>query len=157
MHIELLVCCFQSGANISEEYLTSLVYEHNAIIYQLSADNKPKFRCKLHYLTHYPRLMKHYGCLKLYWTMRFEGMHKIFKGIILRSHQYKNVAFSCASRYQMHQAVSLESRNDSTEFSSADVKLQAEGDALIFEEVAALNMYFSKHLDFDDMIIHQEL
>ena len=152
MHCDLLSFCFQDSDKYSKDFLEVLVTEHNALIYELCPDNKPKYRCKLHYITHYPALLKHYGCLKLYWCMRFEGMHQFFKRMIAKTHQFRNVPYSCALRYQMYVAVSSSISNGGSTFSPCDATLTHVGSALDYDEISAINDHFSIAISLDEDI-----
>lgn len=122
------------------------------MIYELSPDKKPKYKCKLHYLTHYPILMKHYGCLKFYWNMRFEGLHQYFKRLIKISRQFRNVPFTCALRYQMRRATSNSFPNKENSVVPNDIQQSSILSSLTYEEVTALNFYLSTSLGFDDVL-----
>lgn len=64
-----------------------------------------KLRPKHHYLTHYPHLMKQFGPLIRFWTMRFESKHSYFKNVIRHTRNFKNVPKTCTERHQYHQSL----------------------------------------------------
>lgn len=152
IHCDLLSWCFRNGNNVPEDYLTAIIIEHNNLIYDLSPDKKPKYKCKLHYLTHYPVLMKHYGSLKFYWNIRFEGLHQYFKRLLRITRQFRNVAFTCALRYQMHRAASNSFQNKGYCIVPNDIKQSSILSSLTYEEVTALNLYLNTSLDFNEVL-----
>jgi hypothetical protein len=66
---------------------------------------------KLHYLVHYPRLIKEFGPLKECWTMRFEAKHQYFKNLMPKIHCFKNVTNTLVKRHQDSQMLILNSKN----------------------------------------------
>lgn len=57
-------------------------------------------RCKHHFISHYPFLIKHFGPLRHLWTLRFESKHKYFKNIVNHSPNFKNVLMSLSTKHQ---------------------------------------------------------
>ena len=57
-------------------------------------------RPKLHYLLHYPRLLRYYGNLRSLWCMRFESYHTVAKAVIQANNNFKNITYSVAHRVQ---------------------------------------------------------
>ena len=51
---------------------------------------------KVHFITHYPELIKRNGPARNYWCQRFEGKHLYFKKLALRSMNFKNISFTLA-------------------------------------------------------------
>lgn len=51
---------------------------------------------KMHFLTHYVRIIKKYGPLRGYWTMRLEAYHKLIKKIANTTSSRKNLAYTIA-------------------------------------------------------------
>lgn len=62
---------------------------------------------KLHYLIHYPRLIKQFGPLRLFCCMRFEGKHQHFKRLARNTFNFKNICFTLAKHYQLRQCWEL--------------------------------------------------
>lgn len=62
-------------------------------------------RPKHHYLTHYPYLIKQFGPLIRFWTMRFESKHSYFKNVIRHTRNFKNVSKTCTERHQYLQSL----------------------------------------------------
>ncbi|CAF2035729.1 unnamed protein product [Rotaria magnacalcarata] len=56
---------------------------------------------KVHFITHYPELIKRNGSARNYWCQRFEGKHLYFKKLAIRSSNFKNVSFTLAKRRQL--------------------------------------------------------
>lgn len=59
---------------------------------------------KLHFMVHYPRIMKFIGPLCFVSSMRFESFHSIFKNIIKNNKNRINISKSCAFKIQMRYA-----------------------------------------------------
>ncbi len=64
---------------------------------------KNKLVPKIHYLVHYPRMMRLFGPLKNFWCMRFEAKHQYFKKVARQTACFKNISKSLAKRHQMRQ------------------------------------------------------
>lgn len=58
---------------------------------------------KMHYLVHYPQLMRLYGPLVHLSCMRFEAKHQYFKKLSSVVCNYKNISKTLATRHQMRQ------------------------------------------------------
>jgi hypothetical protein len=100
LHHELLSILLDVHCHVPPDYISILIYQHNALIYEL-CDENPKYRCKLHYLTHYSSFFLFFKSLKHMWTMRFEGGHRFFKQLLSATGQFKNVAYTCVKRFLM--------------------------------------------------------
>lgn len=72
---------------------------------------------KHHYLQHYPNLIRQFGPLSKFSTLRFESKHQYFKQIIRNAKNFKNVTKLLVERHQLYQN-SLHSRF--TDFVTAD-------------------------------------
>lgn len=78
-------------------YLELLISQHH----QLLAEIAPRsFTPKVHFVTHYPRLLLAYGPLRHLWTMRFEAVHQYFKDMTRRVKSFKNITLTLAERFQ---------------------------------------------------------
>ena len=66
---------------------------------------------KVHFITHYPELIKRNGPARNYWCQRFEGKHLYFKKLALRSMNFKNISFTLAKRHQLRFSLLLSSEN----------------------------------------------
>lgn len=64
-----------------------------------------KITPKIHFITEYSKIIEDYGPCRRYWCMRYEGRHAYFKQVAIRSNNYKNVAQSLATRYQLKQCI----------------------------------------------------
>ncbi|XP_040071459.1 uncharacterized protein LOC115308493 [Ixodes scapularis] len=62
---------------------------------------------KLHYLVHYPRIIREYGPLQQYWCMRFEAKHQYFKGLALKTKNFLNITKTLSTRHQLLQSYEL--------------------------------------------------
>ena len=56
---------------------------------------------KHHFLEHHPHLIRCFGPLVHYWTMRYEGKHRFFKRVIHDTQNFKNVLKTLATRHQL--------------------------------------------------------
>jgi len=82
----------------------------------------PKFTptAKLHFLDHYPALIRKFGPAIDVWTMRFEGKHCYLKHVVKRAHNMKNILNTVATRHQFLQSYHLQSNyfKDGIDFSA---------------------------------------
>ena len=62
-----------------------------------------KFSPKLHYVVHYPQLLKNFGPLQHLWCMRFEEKHQYFKRLLSVVCNFQNIAYTLAHHHQMRQ------------------------------------------------------
>lgn len=66
-------------------------------------------RPKHHYVEHYPHLIMCFVPLVHFWTMRFDGKHKVFKKIVHDVNNFKNILKMLAERHQKQMAYYLSS------------------------------------------------
>ena len=64
---------------------------------------------KVHFVTHYPRLLLLYGPLRHLWAMRFEATHQYFKQLIRKTRSHVNVTSTLATRFQRKKCYELAS------------------------------------------------
>uniref|UniRef100_T1IH55 DUF4218 domain-containing protein n=1 Tax=Strigamia maritima TaxID=126957 RepID=T1IH55_STRMM len=64
---------------------------------------------KMHYITHYPRLIIQYGSLLQFWSIRFEAKHKYFKKAAAMNNCFKNICYSLAFHHQYLESYTLKS------------------------------------------------
>lgn len=83
----------------TSEYLKSLIIEQNLFLCSFFPNNI-KYKCKLHFMTHYPEIIKKYGGLSPFSTMRFEALHQYFKQLTRKLRQFKNLPLTLSYRYQ---------------------------------------------------------
>lgn len=62
-------------------------------------------RPKHHFFTHYPYLIKKFGPIRHFWTLRFESKHRYFKNILRHSPNFKNILISLSERHQFLQSL----------------------------------------------------
>ncbi len=95
--VELVVAPVHNDESIA--YLESKISEHRQRYQELF----PEWRLlpKHHYLEHYPQIIRLYGPLVGYWTIRFEAKHSFFKQAIRHTSCFKNVPFSLATKHQL--------------------------------------------------------
>lgn len=60
---------------------------------------------KIHFTAEYAHVIEDYGPATRYWCMRYESRHAYFKQVALKSNNYKNVAQTLATRYQLKQSL----------------------------------------------------
>lgn len=106
--MESLACVSQivHSYDISTENLNEL----NESVYTLLNSIKVNFKAslipKLHNLVHYVRVIKTMGPVVHMNAQRFESKHKVFKQLIGRSPNYRNICKTLAIRHQQHIAMS---------------------------------------------------
>lgn len=83
------------------QYLQDLIFEQNVLLSIIFPSNI-KYKCKLHNISHYPALIKTFGSLANFPTMRFESLHQYFKQVMRKLKQYpKMLSF----RFQRRHAI----------------------------------------------------
>lgn len=87
-------------------YLQMLISRHHKLLARLAPH---AFMPKVHFITHYPRLMMEYGPLRHFWVMRFEAAHQYFKQIARRVQDFKNITPTLAKRHQAKKCFELSS------------------------------------------------
>jgi len=78
-------------------YLQVLISKHHKLLASIAPH---AFIPKIHFITHYPRLMIEYGPLRHFWVMRFEAAHQYLKRIAQRVRNFKNITSTLAKRHQ---------------------------------------------------------
>ncbi len=78
-------------------YLELVISHHHALLRDIAPQ---AFIPKIHFVTHYPRLLQAYGPLRHLWAMRFEATHQYFKGLIRQTKNHVNVTGSMSHRFQ---------------------------------------------------------
>lgn len=69
-------------------YLQAKISDHRQLLLEIFPGTK--LRPKHHYLEHYPVLIKKFGPLIEFWTIRFEAKHSLFKKVVLDAGNFKN-------------------------------------------------------------------
>lgn len=95
--VELVVSHIHTEETIC--YLDSKISEHRHRFLQVFPQEK--IIPKLHFLEHYPQLIRDYGPLVFLWTMCFETKHSLFKRIVRHTHCCQNILLSMAVKYQL--------------------------------------------------------
>jgi len=87
--------------------LENLIREHRHIFHVAFPGKltKPKH----HYLEHYPQLIREFGPLVNYQTIRFEAKHAVLKRIVHQTMNFKNVCLTLAERHQLQMTYLLAS------------------------------------------------
>lgn len=152
LHIQILSSCLYPDSDFCQYDFEAAVFRHNEIIYEATLGS-PKSKCKLHYLTHYSSLINYYKSMHLYWNMRFEGMHQYFKSLVRKTKQFKNIAFTCSIRYQMRQAVLL---NSNKEKDNSPITMQLDsstvGCYLVLEEIQAIEREIAINIQTSEIL-----
>lgn len=76
---------------------------HRSIADRFPAQMSPK----VHFVAEYAQIIEDYGPSIRYWCMRYEGRHSYFKQAAMKANNYKNIAQTLATRYQLKQALFL--------------------------------------------------
>jgi hypothetical protein len=87
--------------------LESTIAEY--FFYRAIATQTP-LRPKHHYLCHYPMLIRYFGPLRYWWTLRFEAVHQFYKRSQTSAKNYINVTKSLCHRRQLRQVLINERR-----------------------------------------------
>ncbi|PAA72911.1 hypothetical protein BOX15_Mlig020007g1, partial [Macrostomum lignano] len=90
--------------DVDIDYFKFLVAVQLETIYKYT-DFNPKYKCKLHYICHYPELYHYFSGLRYLWCMRSEAQHQVIKNISRQCKNYNNVAFTCAKNFQIQKAL----------------------------------------------------
>lgn len=87
-------------------YLESKISEHMCLLKECF----PDFHIlpKLHFLEHYSELIRRFGPLTDFWTIRFEAKHNFFKRVVHDSKNFKNVLLTQAKKHQLALAYYLD-------------------------------------------------
>jgi hypothetical protein len=62
---------------------------------------------KIHFVAEYAQIIEDYGPSIRYWCMRYENRHSYFKQVAVKANNYKNIAQTLATRYQLKQSLFL--------------------------------------------------
>lgn len=79
-------------------FLNVLIQEHHSLFIKLFNEN---LRPKYHILLHYPKIIKLVGPPRFYWSMRFEGFHKLLKNTANSTTCRKNIILTLATKQQL--------------------------------------------------------
>ena len=85
-------------------YLELKIAEHHNVLSKIAPS---LFIPKIHFVTHYPRLMLEFGPLRHLWVMRFEATHQYLKQIVRRIKNFKNITATLAARFQAKKCYEL--------------------------------------------------
>lgn len=101
VHLEILQLV--SSRILNEGQLSSLeelIVEHNQLYVKLfrKGDKKAPLINKLHFMTHYPRMIREYGPAVLLETTRFESYNKVAKETMKLSNNFLNVPKSISGK-----------------------------------------------------------
>jgi hypothetical protein len=89
-------------------YLNSLTIRFHCLMVHLLPDLVTP---KVHFITHYPKLIEMNGPPIRHWCMRFEAKHQFFKRIAVKSNNFKNILYTLAKRHQLYQCLLLSSES----------------------------------------------
>lgn len=80
-------------------YLEAKIHEHRQLLQE--AFPEFKLRPKHHFIEHYPYLIRCFGPLLDFWTIRFEAKHSFFKKVVRDVNNFKNILHTLACRHQL--------------------------------------------------------
>ena len=87
-------------------YLDSKISEHRNLLREEFPDMR--LRPKHHYIEHYSHLIRSFGPVIDFWTIRFEAKHSVFKKTVRDAHNCKNILMTLASHHQLTLAYLLD-------------------------------------------------
>ena len=87
-------------------YLQAKISDHRQLLLEVFPGTK--LRPKHHFLEHYPVLIKKFGPLFEFWTIRFEAKHSFFKKVVHNTRNFKNILHTLATRHQLMLSYYLE-------------------------------------------------
>ncbi|CAN8029870.1 unnamed protein product [Ixodes persulcatus] len=67
---------------------------------------------KMHYLIHYPHLIRLYGPLSKLSSMRFEAKHQYFKSLARKTRNFINICRTLSTRHQLYEMYHLSQPNE---------------------------------------------
>lgn len=88
-------------------YLNILIQEHHTRFIELF---KQPLRPKYHILLHYPAIIKMVGPPRHFWSMRFEGFHKLLKSTANNTNCRKNLLVTLSTKQQLRLSYRFSSR-----------------------------------------------
>ncbi|KAK0148560.1 putative nuclease HARBI1 [Merluccius polli] len=95
--VELVVATFHCEESVA--YLEYKISEHRRRYKEVFPDQR--IRPKHHFLEHYPEMIKLFGPIVKFWTMRFEAKHSYFKQVVRHTKCFKNITLSLANKHQL--------------------------------------------------------
>lgn len=87
-------------------YLDSKISDHRNLLKEEFPDLR--LRPKHHYIEHYPHLIRSFGPLTDFWTIRFKAKHSFFKKTVRDAHNCKNILLTLANQHQFTLAYLLD-------------------------------------------------
>lgn len=105
-HCEIVEFLLYPG-NLRDNELYNLklmIIEQNRMLSDILPGNS-RYKCKIHNMLHYTELMKLFGSLTTFSTMRFEALHLYFKQLIRKLKQYVNLPKTLSYRFQRRNAI----------------------------------------------------
>lgn len=127
-------------SSISE--LQRMIYEHHIQFQKLYPH--VSFTPKFHFLTHAPSVIEMFGATRNAWCMRFEARHAWFARVAARANNFKNIAKTLATRFQLRHALDLGLSDEKAtvlnekSFLAADLKNIAKTSVPLGQEISDL-------------------
>ncbi|XP_034546085.1 uncharacterized protein LOC117817472 isoform X1 [Notolabrus celidotus] len=90
-------------------YLEGKISEHRKLLQ--NAFPGLRLKPKHHFLEHYPHLIRCFGPLVDFWTIRFEAKHSFFKKVVRDVNNFKNILLTLSLRHQLMLAYYLDVPN----------------------------------------------
>ena len=102
--VEILASGHFSDETLS--YLECKISDHRCLLKEVF----PDFHLlpKHHFLEHYPELIRRFGPVIDFWTIRFEAKHSFFKRVVHDSHNFRNILLTLAKKHQLSLAYHLD-------------------------------------------------
>lgn len=87
-------------------YLDAKISEHRRLLQSVFPEQKLK--PKHHFLEQYPHLIRCFGPLVDFWTIRFEAKHSFFKKVVRDVNNFKDILLTLSLRHQLMLAYHLD-------------------------------------------------
>lgn len=101
-----------ASSSFTEEslcYLEGKIREHRKLLQVVFPGLRLK--PKHHFVEHYPHLIRCFGPLVDFWTIRFEAKHSFFKKVVRDVNNFKNIVLTLSLRHQLMLAYYLDVPN----------------------------------------------
>lgn len=87
-------------------YMECKISDHRNLLQEVFPDFR--LRPKHHFIEHYPHLVRCFGPLVDFWTIRFEAKHSFFKKVVRDVNNFKNILLTLSRHHQLFLAYQLE-------------------------------------------------
>lgn len=145
----------ESALKIMQIVFSSRIYESNLIELEnqikthtsnvLKFDKKQRLKPKLHFLTHYPHVVRQMGPVIHFWTMRMEAKHKVFTTHARRVQNFKNITKTLSNNHQK-QSLNIQKFEDTIKEAKTRLPINDIGPLDILQPVGSLDSTYK--IDF---------